>query len=87
MGGGGGGEGEAKDAAAAAKAAPLYPGEVSRAACPMWSFRGRFPDDDGGEGGADGDTGGAVDDCVGKGFSPWQYPELHGNGESSAPKS
>ena len=77
-GGGGGGGGEGKDgdaAAAAAKAAPLYPGEVSRAACPMWSFKGRFPSE---EEAADGG-----EDCVGKGFSPWQYPELHG--ASAAP--
>lgn len=69
------GGGQGKDAAAAAKAAPLYPGEVSRAACPMWSFKGRFPGDK--EEGEDDD-----DDCVGKGFSPWQFPELHGNGSA-----
>lgn len=66
-------DGDGKDAAAAAKAAPLYPGEVSRAACPMWSFKGRFPEDKEGE---------DADDCVGKGFSPWQFPELHGNGSA-----
>ena len=70
--------GEGGDAAAAAKAAPLYPGEVSRAACPMWSFRGRFPEDE-----AEGSNKEDVDGCVGKGFSPWQYPELHGGGGSA----
>lgn len=66
----GGGEG---DAASAAKAAPLYPGEVSRAACPMWSFKGLFPGGDEKEA-----EEGSSDDCVGKGFSPWQYQELRG---------
>jgi len=69
------GAGKEKDAAAQAKAVPLYPGEVSRSACPMWSFKGKFPEEEGREGDAAADGDG--DDCVGRGFSPWQYPELH----------
>lgn len=71
--------GNASSDSNAAAAAPLYPGEYSRKECPMWVFKGEFPPD------SDSDSD-EVEDCVGKGFSPWQYPEMHAASAAGAPR-
>jgi hypothetical protein len=47
--------------------AARYPGEYGPSECPVWEFKGDWPAPaTGGDG-----------DCVGTGFAPWQYPDMH----------
>ncbi|KAK9830605.1 hypothetical protein WJX81_004342 [Elliptochloris bilobata] len=57
---------------------PVYPGEYSPAECPMWEWTGAYLEHQRAP------ALPADADCVGKGFCPWQFPEIHEDGAGAS---